>query len=27
MRKELTDEWNARGIETEKEYAILTKWE
>ncbi|MDR1787002.1 MAG: phage antirepressor protein [Treponema sp.] len=24
MRKELTDEWKARGIETEKEYAILT---
>lgn len=24
MRKELTDEWKARGIEKEKEYAILT---
>jgi hypothetical protein len=24
MRKELTDEWNARGIEKETEYAILT---
>lgn len=24
MRKELTDEWKARGIEQEKEYAILT---
>ena len=24
MRKELTDEWKARGIDTEKEYAILT---
>lgn len=24
MRKELTDEWNARGIHKEKEYAILT---
>lgn len=24
MRKELTDEWKARGIETEKDYAILT---
>ncbi|MDR1785153.1 MAG: phage antirepressor protein [Spirochaetaceae bacterium] len=24
MRKELTDEWKKRGIETEKEYAILT---
>lgn len=24
MRKELTDEWKARGIEREKEYAILT---
>lgn len=24
MRKELTDEWKARGIEEEKEYAILT---
>ena len=25
MRKELTDEWKARGIEEEKDYAILTK--
>ena len=24
MRKELTDEWKARGIEKEKDYAILT---
>ena len=24
MRKELTDEWKARGIQKEKEYAILT---
>ena len=24
MRKELTDEWKARGIEREKDYAILT---
>lgn len=24
MRKELTDEWKARGIESEKDYAILT---
>ena len=24
MRKELTDEWKARGIEQEKDYAILT---
>ena len=24
MRKELTDEWNARGIDKEKDYAILT---
>lgn len=24
MRKELTDEWKARGIETDKDYAILT---
>ena len=24
MRKELTDEWKARGITKEKEYAILT---
>lgn len=24
MRKELTDEWKARGIELEKDYAILT---
>lgn len=24
MRKELTDEWKSRGIETEKDYAILT---
>ena len=25
MRKELTDEWRARGIEKDKDYAILTK--
>ncbi len=24
MRKELTDEWKAKGIENEKDYAILT---
>ena len=24
MRKELTDEWKKRGVETEKDYAILT---
>ena len=24
MRKELTDEWKARGIQKEKDYAILT---